>query len=142
MQSFCGKKFLKISIPIVLWATNRHVPSNKPENFEEFCQSALGKPDLDPFLVFSARSTLEPLANTVTGLDLTIIIVVKSLLVTNWYRTGIDLVPKIQITLIYLCFGENLVSLETESESKPGLSESGLESESHDAGIGIRSKIL
>ena len=38
-------------LPINHLATNRHIPSNKPENIEEFCKSALGKSDPAPVLI-------------------------------------------------------------------------------------------
>ena len=41
----------EVSIDCLATGTSWIVPSNKPENIEEFCQSASGKPDPDWFLI-------------------------------------------------------------------------------------------
>ena len=50
-ESFC---------PIDRLATNRHIPSNKPENIEKFCQTASGKPDPDPVLISACVPDIQP----------------------------------------------------------------------------------
>ena len=44
MQVFVVKNS-KNCCPLDRLATNRHIPSNKPETIEEYCQFASGKPD-------------------------------------------------------------------------------------------------